>query len=87
MRLSDTHQLLTPKAAPLSDAARRMRQFNIDGPLLGGLLVICAFGLAVLYSAVGESLRLTLNQFIRLGVALVAIAVARFSFDLRRVGS
>ncbi|MCH7898845.1 MAG: hypothetical protein IIC62_05810, partial [Proteobacteria bacterium] len=47
MRFSDTQRLLTPKAAPLSDAARLMRQFNIDGPLLAGLLLLCAFGLAV----------------------------------------
>ena len=85
MRLSDTHQLLTPKAAPLSNAARRMRQLNIDGPLLGGLLLICAFGLAVLYSAVGESMRLTLNQLIRLGVALGGmIAIAHLPPDFLR---
>ncbi len=85
MRFSDTHQLLTPKAAPLSDAARLMRQFNIDGPLLAGLLLICAFGLAVLYSAAGESMRLALNQVIRLCVALVGmIIIAQIPPDFLR---
>ena len=74
-RLSDTQRLLSGKAAPLSDFSRLMRRLNLDGPLLGGLLLICAFGLAVLYSAVGESLRLTVNQAIRLGVAFVAMFV------------
>ncbi|MGI9224203.1 MAG: rod shape-determining protein RodA [Woeseiaceae bacterium] len=52
-----------------------MRRLHIDGPLLGGLLLISAFGLVVLYSAVGENMRLWTNQLIRLGVALVAMIV------------
>jgi rod shape determining protein RodA len=53
--------------------------------LLGTLLVICAFGLAVLYSAVGESMRLTLNQLIRVGVAILTmLVVAQFSPDFFR---
>jgi rod shape determining protein RodA len=75
MRLSDTQRLLTGKAAPLGDFARAMRRLHIDGPLLGGLLLISALGLVVLYSAVGESMRLWTNQLIRLGVALVAMFV------------
>jgi rod shape determining protein RodA len=47
----------------------------MDGPLLGGLLLICAFGLLVLYSAAGESSRLIINQAVRLGVAIVAMFV------------
>ena len=73
MRLTDTSRFITGKVAPLTDFGRLMRQLNIDGPLLGGLLLISAFGLAVLYSAVGENLRLTVNQFIRLGVAFAAM--------------
>ena len=85
MRFSDTHRLLTPKAAPLSDAAQLMRRFNIDGTLLAGLLLICVFGLAVLYSAVGESMRLALNQVMRLGVALVGmVIIAQMSPDFLR---
>ena len=75
MRLSDTQRLLTPKAAPLSDFGRLMRRLHIDGPLLVGLLLICGLGLFVLYSAVGESNRLLMNQFVRLGVAFVAMLI------------
>jgi rod shape determining protein RodA len=73
MRLTDTNRFVTGKVAPLTDFGRLMRQLNIDGPLLGGLLLISAFGLAVLYSAVGENMRLTVNQLIRLGVAFAAM--------------
>ena len=85
MLLSDTHRLITSKAAPLSDVGRVMRRLNIDGPLLGGVLLICALGLVVLYSAVGESMRLWLNQLVRLGVAIVGmLVVAQFSPDFMR---
>jgi len=75
MRLTEGQRLLTPKAAPLSDFTRLMRRLHLDGPLLGGLLLICAFGLVVLYSAVGESNRLLMNQVVRLGVAFVAMFI------------
>ena len=75
MRLSDTHRLITGKAAPLGDFGHALRRLNIDGPLLGGLILICALGLVVLYSAVGENMRLWLNQVVRLGVALVAMLI------------
>jgi rod shape determining protein RodA len=75
MRSSDSQRLTTGKAAPLGEFARLMRRLNIDGPLLGGTLLICALGLVVLYSAVGENMRLWVNQIIRLGVALVAMFV------------
>jgi rod shape determining protein RodA len=75
MRLTDSHQFVTRKAAPLSDFTGVMRRLNIDGPLLSGLLLICALGLVVLYSAVGESMRLWLNQVVRLGVAVVAMLI------------
>jgi len=75
MRLSDTQRLITGKAAPLGDFGRAMRRLHIDGPLLGGLLLISALGLVVLYSAVGESMRLWMNQLVRLGVALVAMII------------
>jgi rod shape determining protein RodA len=85
MRLSDTQRLLTGKTAPLGDFARGLRRLHIDGPLLGGLLLVCALGLVVLYSAVGENMRLWLNQVIRLGVALIAmLVVAQFSPDFLR---
>ena len=85
MRLTDTQRLVTGKAEPLGDFSRALRRLHIDGPLLGGLLLISAFGLIVLYSAVGENMRLWLNQVIRLGVALVALLVAaQVSPDLLR---
>ncbi len=75
MRLTNTRRFVTRKAAPLSDFASLMRRSNIDGPLLSGLLLICALGLVVLYSAVGESMRLWLNQVVRLGVAVVVMLI------------
>ena len=74
-RLSETHRMLSPKSAPISKFSELLRRLNIDVPLLGGVLLICGFGLLVLYSAVGESSRLLVNQAIRLGVAIVAMLI------------
>lgn len=74
-RLSETHRMLSPRVAPLSNFSGLVRRLNIDGPLLGGILLICVFGLFVLYSASGENSRLLINQAIRLGVALVAMVI------------
>jgi rod shape determining protein RodA len=52
-----------------------LRRLHIDGPLLGALVFVCAFGLFVLYSAVGESNRLLINQMVRIGVAFVAMLI------------
>ena len=85
MRRSDTQRLITGKVAPLGDFGRLLRKLNVDGPLLGGILLICGLGLVVLYSAVGESTRLLVNQAIRLGVAVVAmLIVAQMSPDFLR---
>jgi len=75
VRLSDTQRLLTPKAAPLSDFGGLLRRLHIDGPLLVGLLLICGLGLFVLYSAVGGSTRLLMNQVVRLSVAFTAMLI------------
>jgi rod shape determining protein RodA len=75
MRLSETQRMLAHKTAPLRSFSGLVRRLNIDGPLLGGLLLICAFGLFVLYSAAGENSRLLINQAVRLGIALVAMLV------------
>ncbi len=75
MASTEATRFLTTKAAPLSDFAGLMRRLHIDGPLLGGLLLVCAFGLFVLYSAVGESNRLLMNQVVRLGAAFVAMLI------------
>ena len=85
MRLNETQRLLSSKAEPLGDLSRLMRRLNIDGPLLGGLLLICGFGLVVLYSAVGENMRLWLSQIVRLGVALFSmLVIAQFPPDFLR---
>jgi rod shape determining protein RodA len=85
MRLSDTQRLLTGKVAPLGNLGHLLRRLHVDGPLLGGILLICALGLVVLYSAVGESSRLLVNQVIRLGVAMLAMfIVAQMSPDFLR---
>ncbi len=76
MRFDDSRQLFERKAAPLGDMARFLRRIHVDGPLLGGLLLVCSLGLFVLYSAVGENLDLWLRQCVRLGLALVVLLVA-----------
>jgi rod shape determining protein RodA len=75
MRLSETQRMITHKTAPLRNFSELVRRLNVDGPLLVGLLLICAFGLFVLYSATGENSNLLINQAVRLGVALVAMLV------------
>ncbi|MDX1403460.1 MAG: rod shape-determining protein RodA [Woeseiaceae bacterium] len=85
MQFSDTSRLVEAKAAPLSDLARILRRLNLDGPLLAGLLFICAFGLFVLYSAVSENIDLWLQQVVRLAVALVGmLMIAQLEPDLMR---
>jgi len=75
-----TRQLgdLTP-----TDPGRRqglLAVFHIDLPLLVGLLLLCGFGLIVLYSASGENLAQTQRQAVRIGVALVVmLAVAQIN--------
>ncbi|MDZ7644769.1 MAG: rod shape-determining protein RodA [Woeseiaceae bacterium] len=64
---------------------RLARGLHLDVPLLVGLLLICGFGLVVLYSAVGANMDLWLSQCVRLGVALVAlVVVAQLPPDLLR---
>ena len=75
IRLSETQRLFSPRSAPVTSFSGLIRSLNVDGPLLVGLLLICGFGLFVLYSAAGENPRLLINQAIRLGVALVAMLI------------
>ncbi|HEX7719543.1 MAG TPA: rod shape-determining protein RodA [Woeseiaceae bacterium] len=56
--------------------ARFLRRVHIDGPLLGSVLLLCGFGLVVLYSALGENMDVWLRQCVRLGIALLALLVA-----------
>ena len=85
MRISSRERLIIGRGAPLGDFGRVMRRLNVDGPLLGGLLLICTLGLIILYSAVDENMRQWLNQLVRLGVALVAMfIIAQLSPDFLR---
>ena len=58
--------------------SRLLHRLHIDVPLVMGLLLLCAFGLVVLYSASGQDLASVERQLVRLGLALVLMfAVAQ----------
>lgn len=62
------------------DASQRgwLQLLHLDGTLLVGLILLSAFGLAILYSASGQSAEVLLRQGIRLGLAFGAmIAMAQ----------
>ncbi len=64
----------------LSTAARVLSALQLDGPLLVGLSLVCAYGLIVLYSASGQSWAMVLRAVVRLGLgtlAMVALAQVR----------
>lgn len=85
MRLSETQRLQVSRAEPVNIFTRILRDINVDGVLLGSLLLICSAGLVVLYSAVGENMRLLSSQIVRLSVALAAmIVVAQVPPDVLR---
>ncbi len=85
MRFSDSQKLFAGGTAPLSGVGNLLQRLYLDGPLLGGLLLVCALGLVVLYSAVSQNMDLWLQQIIRLFVALVAmLIVAQLPPDLMR---
>ncbi|MCU0975632.1 MAG: rod shape-determining protein RodA [Steroidobacteraceae bacterium] len=54
---------------------RLLRALHLDGPLLLGLSAIIAFGLFILYSALGGNMALWLRQVAGVAVALVAMVV------------
>jgi rod shape determining protein RodA len=76
MVFSNSQVLFERRSAPLGNMARFLRRVHIDGPLLGSVLLLCGFGLVVLYSAVGENMELWLRQWVRFGVAVVAMLLA-----------
>jgi rod shape determining protein RodA len=47
--------------------------FHLDLPLLSGLLLLCGYGLLILYSASGEDMAQVQRQLIRLGTAFAAM--------------
>ncbi len=70
----------TARLAKLTDRTGRgwLASVHLDWPLVIGLLVLCTFGLVVLYSAVGEDLDKVRSQLLRLGIAfLLLVAVAQ----------
>ena len=46
---------------------------HLDLPLLTALLILCGFGLVILYSASGENMDMVYKQSVRLGIAFVAM--------------
>ena len=73
---------------PLTIAGRIVAGLKLDGPLLTGLLVICGFGMVVLWSAGGQDASLLMRQAVRLGVALgVMVAVAQIPPKVLRLWS
>jgi rod shape determining protein RodA len=85
MSFSDTSPLFERNAVPLRNLSGIVRRSNLDGPLLGALLLTSGLGLIVLYSAVSQNFDLWLQQCIRLAVALTGmVIVAQLPPDLMR---
>jgi rod shape determining protein RodA len=59
----------------LSGAARVLFALKIDGPLVVGLGLICAFGLVVLYSASGQNIGTVLRTVVRIILGAIAMLV------------
>ncbi|PLX60470.1 rod shape-determining protein RodA [Sedimenticola selenatireducens] len=70
-----------PSGLPESNPTRAeglLADLHLDLPLLTGLILLCGFGLLVLYSASGQDMAVMERQLIRLGVAFaVMVAVAQ----------
>jgi rod shape determining protein RodA len=67
---------------------RIMAGLKLDAPLFAGLVVICAFGLVVLWSAGGQDPGLITRQLIRLGAGFgVLLAVAQVPPKVLRLWS
>jgi rod shape determining protein RodA len=85
MRFSDTPQLFSGRSEPYSNVGNTLQRLHLDGPLLGGIGLISALGLVVLYSAVAQNMDLWIQQCIRLFIAVVAmLIVAQLPPDLLR---
>ena len=66
----------SPSGLPPSEPARPrglLARLHLDLPLLTGLLLLCGFGLVVLYSASGENLLQVERQLMRLGIAFAVL--------------
>ncbi len=57
----------------LTYSAQLLGRLHLDGQLLFGIAAVTSLGLLILYSASGQSLDMTLAQFYRFGLGLVAM--------------
>ncbi len=57
----------------LTGAARVLFALKIDGPLVIGLALICAYGLVVLYSASGQDVPTIVRTLVRIAIGTVAM--------------
>ena len=85
MKFSDTQRLVVGKTPPIPGIGSILERLHLDGPLLGGLMLVSGLGLVVLYSAVSQNMDLWIQQCIRLFVAILAMLfVAQLPPDLMR---
>jgi rod shape determining protein RodA len=68
-----TDTVSSPTRRTLSATGRVLRDLHLDGPLLGLLAAVVAFGLFVLYSATGENVAQWVSQLERLALAVAAL--------------
>ena len=71
----------------LFSSARLLSVLNLDGPLLVGLALLAIYGLAILYSASGQSIDTVVRTVMRLALgtaAMLALTHASPNF-LRRI--
>lgn len=62
-----------------------LAKLHIDGPLMLGLIALCAVSLVVIYSAGGQDIGLVQRQAIRMGVSFVVLfVVAQLAPDIFR---
>jgi rod shape determining protein RodA len=69
----------------LSASAKLLSALNLDGPLLVGLAFLAAYGLAILYSASGQSIDTILRTLVRIALGTAAmLALTHASPNLLR---
>ena len=69
----------------LSASAKLLSALNLDGPLLVGLAILALYGLAILYSASGQSLDTILRTVVRIALGTAAmLALTHASPNLLR---
>ncbi len=72
----------------LTLTGRLLDVLHLDGPLLVGVIAVCAAGLIVLFSAAGEDVHIALGQAARVGLGLGVLAlVAQIPPRMMRIGA